>query len=238
MMPDHVDNLLKATDGETISHIIVTHTHTDHSPASRLLKAKTGAPVFAFGPHSDHHAGKLEGGVDRDFAPDFSIQDGEVLDGGNWSLEAIHTPGHCANHLYFALDDGDTLFCSDQLMAWSTTVILPPDGSIRDYLASLERLFQREEKVFLPTHGRPLDQPRQTIADTIAHRMQRVDQVYGSISRGHHTASEIRQDVYQDIPPSLYGGAELSIMASVEFLVYRGDVAMVKSAAGDTFTVI
>ena len=226
MMPDHVANILAATEGECISHIIVTHTHSDHSPASRLLKAETGAPVFAFGPHSEYHVGKLEGGVDRDFTPDFLLLDGETVDGENWQLEAIHTPGHCANHLCFALDDGETLFCGDQLMAWSTTVILPPDGSVHDYLVSLERLASRGESTFLPTHGRPITNPVEYINQTMRHRMERVDQILESIRQGNDNPARIRQHVYQEISPALYAGAELSIMASVEYLETRGDISV------------
>ena len=126
MLPDHIDALLEGLIDEQISHILVTHTHIDHSPASRLLKARTGAPVFAFGAHSMHSAGDLEGGVDREFLPDFELVDGEHIGGADWQLEAIHTPGHCSNHLCFAMIGSDALFCGDHLMAWATTIILPP----------------------------------------------------------------------------------------------------------------
>ena len=130
MLPAHVDAILEGLKNEQVSHIVVTHTHVDHSPASRLLRQRTGAPAFAFAPHSKHSAGALEGGVDRDFEPDFNLEDGELITGGNWQLETIHTPGHCANHLCFGMAESDVLFCGDHLMAWATTVIVPPDGSV------------------------------------------------------------------------------------------------------------
>ena len=162
MLPDHVDALLAGLRGETVSHILVTHTHADHSPAARLLARRTGAPVFAFGPHAAESAGELEGGVDRDFAPDFPLGDGEAVRGDGWTLEALHTPGHCSNHLCFAWPEAGALFCGDQVMAWATPVIIPPDGSVGDYLESLDRLMLRPERVFYPTHGTPAARPRVT----------------------------------------------------------------------------
>ena len=130
MLPDHVDALLAGLGKESVSHILVTHTHADHSPAARLLRQRTGAPVFAFGPHARDSAGELEGGVDREFKPDFLLDDGEVIPGDGWSLEVVHTPGHCSNHICFAWPGTGALFCGDHIMAWSTPVIIPPDGSV------------------------------------------------------------------------------------------------------------
>jgi len=222
MMPEHVEAILSGLKGEHISHIIVTHTHTDHSPASRLLQQKTGAGIFAFGPHSSLHAGALEGGVDRDFKPDFTVTDSEVITGKGWQLQAIHTPGHCSNHLCFAMSEADALFCGDQLMAWATPVILPPDGSIADYIASLERLSMRAESTFYPTHGLPIENPKKLIPAFIQHRLDRIEQVKVALSQGIHTLTTLRKLLYKDIPPSLHAGAELSLLASLEYLEQQG----------------
>jgi len=234
MMPDHVDAILTGLKGEHISHIIVTHTHTDHSPASRLLQHKTGAGIFAFGPHSDFSAGALEGGVDRDFQPDFTVADGEVIDGADWQLQAIHTPGHCANHLCFAMIGADSLFCGDQLMAWATPVILPPDGSIADYIDSLERLAARTESTFYPTHGLPIKDPQSTISAFIQHRLDRIEQVKAALQKGIGTLTDLRKSIYQDLPASLHAGAELSLLASLEYMEQRGWVS--KPSSGHSRT--
>ncbi|MBX2869596.1 MAG: MBL fold metallo-hydrolase [Acidiferrobacterales bacterium] len=235
MMPEHVDAMLKGLGDEHISHIIVTHTHTDHSPASRLLQQKTGAGIFAFGPHSEKDAGALEGGVDREFQPDFIVADGEMIEGQDWLLEAIHTPGHCSNHLCFAMKSADSLFCGDQLMAWATPVILPPDGSISEYIDSLERLAKRSESIYYPTHGLPIDQPQETIIAFIRHRLDRIDQVANALGGGLSTLSELREHIYHDIPSSLYAGAELSLLASLEYLEQQGKVDRGEAASEGRF---
>ncbi len=222
MMPEHVEAILSGLKGEHVSHIIVTHTHTDHSPASRLLQQKTGAGIFAFGPHADLDAGALEGGVDRDFKPDFTVVDSEVIEGKDWQLQAIHTPGHCSNHLCFAISEADALFCGDQLMAWATPVILPPDGSIADYINSLKHLSTRAESTFYPTHGLPIENPKKLIAAFIQHRLDRIEQVKGALSQGVNTLTNLRKLLYKDIPSSLYAGAELSLLASLEYLEHQG----------------
>jgi len=224
MIPAHIDALLKGLGDEKVSHILVTHTHVDHSPASVLLKHKTGAPVFSFGPHSALAAGAMEGGMDRDFMPDFLVKDGEKINGAGWYVEAVHTPGHCSNHLCFAMPETDSLFCGDQLMAWATTVILPPDGSLGAYLESLDTLEARPETTFYPTHGRPIDKPRETIQAYRQHRHDRLDQINAVLNAGHATLPEMRQQIYQGIPSALHAGAELSLLASLEYMEQQGKV--------------
>ena len=218
MLPDHIDDLLNGLRNEHISHILVTHTHIDHSPASRLLKARTGAPIFAFGPHSALSAGDLEGGVDREFVPDFELMDGERIDGAEWQIDVIHTPGHCSNHICFAMIGNDALFCGDHLMAWATTVILPPDGSVKDYLESLDKLKSRSETIFYPTHGAPITRAKEYIDQIRAHRLSRVDQVEAAFESGIQTLPELRRRIYPDIPHTLHAGAELSIVGSINYL--------------------
>src|SRR4051812_48446610 len=155
----HIDALLRAVSGETVTHIFVTHTHRDHSPAAAAVKAATGAKTYAEGPHRAArplHTGDLKRGearADRDFVPDVALQDGEVVAGKGWSVEAVATPGHTANHMAFALCGADLLFSGDHVMAWSSTVVAPPDGAMSDYMASLQKLARRPEQTYLPGHG-------------------------------------------------------------------------------------
>lgn len=224
MLPDHVDDLLAGLGEETVSHILVTHTHADHSPAARLLRQRTGAPVFAFGPHARDSAGELEGGVDREFVPDFLLDDGDEVPGDGWSLEVIHTPGHCSNHICFAWPGAGALFCGDHIMAWSTPVIIPPDGSVGHYIESLDRLSQRPERVFYPTHGTPITDPGDFIAKVREHRLHRVEQVAAAIADGVDNLPSLRRRIYTDIPRNLEAGAELSLLASILYLQERGRV--------------
>ncbi len=228
MLPDHVDALLKGLADESISHILVTHTHVDHSPASRLLRQRTGAPVFAFGPHAEDSAGDLEGGVDRSFEPDFTLDDHERIEGEGWTLETIHTPGHCSNHICFAWPAQGALFCGDHIMAWATPVIIPPDGSVSDYITSLDRLSKRQEATFYPTHGTPIGNPTDFIAQVRAHRLFRVEQVASAIRAGFQDITSLRNRVYADIPANLHAGAELSLLASIHYLQQSGRVEPVK----------
>ncbi len=229
MLPDHVDALLAGLGEETVSHILVTHTHADHSPAARLLRQRTGAPVFAFGPHAKESAGELEGGVDREFVPDFLLDDGDEVPGDGWSLEVIHTPGHCSNHICFAWPGAEALFCGDHIMAWSTPVIIPPDGSVGDYIESLDRLSQRPERVFYPTHGTPITDPGDFIAKVREHRLHRVKQVAAAIADGLDNLPSLRRRIYTDIPRNLEAGAELSLLASILYLQARGRVLEIGS---------
>ena len=230
LLPQHIDALIDGLGSTRISHILVTHTHNDHSPGAKLLKHHTGAPTFGFSPHSQNSAGALEGGVDRDFIPDFAVKNGEILEGTDWSLEAIHTPGHCSNHLCFAFLGQDSLFCGDQLMAWSTPVIMPPDGSVSDYLMSLETLFKRDESIFYPTHGRPIDSPQTYAKQVIEHRLHRVEQIKNAIEKGINTIPAMCDAIYPNIPPILFAGAELSVLASLEYLMQKELVLSIESS--------
>src|ERR1700684_3794761 len=155
----HVAALLDAVRGETVTHIFVTHPHRDHSPAVPKVKAATGAKVFAEGPHRlarPLHIGetrRLDASADMDFPPDVKLSDGDVVSGDGWTMEAVTTPGHTANHMAYAFKGGDLLFAGDHVMAWSTTIVAPPDGAMSDYMASLENLARRSEPIYLPGHG-------------------------------------------------------------------------------------
>ena len=168
LLQSHVDALLSALSGETVTHILVTHTHTDHSPAARLLRGATGAPTVGFGPHGQ--VGDTgEAGADVEFVPDVAIADGDVVAGPGWRLEALHTPGHASNHLCFALAQEAALFAGDQVMGWSTTVIAPPDGNMAAYMRSLDRLSRRHDEVYWPTHGGAIFDPKAHLAELISH---------------------------------------------------------------------
>ena len=157
--PAHIAALLDAVRGETVTHIFVTHTHRDHSPAVPAVKAATGAIVLAEGPHRAArplHIGeakRLDASADMDFRPDRALADGEVVTGNDWSIEAITTPGHTANHMAYALRGADLLFAGDHVMAWATSIVAPPDGAMSDYMASLHKLARRTEKTYFPGHG-------------------------------------------------------------------------------------
>ena len=236
MLPDHVDAILDGIPGETVSHILVTHTHVDHSPAARLLRDKTGAASFGSGPHAERSAGELEGGVDREFIPDFPLRHGETISGNGWTLEAIHTPGHCSNHLCFALPGESALFCGDHVMAWATPVIIPPDGSVADYVRSLDHLLDREERTFYPTHGTAIVDPKAFLPQVRAHRLQRVAQVEEALRSGCGELGAMRRQIYRDLPRRLYTGAELSLLASLRYLEQHGGRKnSSRKAAGDSW---
>ena len=176
LIDSHLEAIKAAVAGETVSHILITHTHIDHSPLAAPLKAWCGAPTYGYGPHG---SGKIEQGVeveeggDRDFAPDVELRDGDVVEGDGWSVEALHTPGHTSNHLCFQLPEEAALLSGDHVMGWSTTIVSPPDGDMKDYMASLYRLAERDDAIYWPTHGAPIETPQDYVRALIAHREAR-----------------------------------------------------------------
>ena len=192
----HLAAILRATAGERISHILVSHTHRDHSPGMAALQRATGAPSFGFGPHLTPPDQGGEGG-DHTFRPDVTLADGAAVEGDDWRLRAIHTPGHCANHLCFALEDSGVLFSADHVMSWSTTVVSPPDGDMAAYMASLARLAARDDRLFLPGHGPPLPAPAPFMAALAAHRREREAMVLDALRAARRaTARELVGAVY------------------------------------------
>jgi glyoxylase-like metal-dependent hydrolase (beta-lactamase superfamily II) len=228
--PAHVDALMRATEGETVRAILVTHSHRDHSAGAARLKALTGAPTIAEGPHrsarprAPGESGVLDAGADTDFAPDRRIADGEIFAGDGWSLTAIATPGHAANHLAFALDGTDILFSGDHVMGWSTTVVAPPDGSMADYMTSLDRLAARPETTYFPGHGGPVANAPAFVRALRAHRRLREAAIVERIERGDRKIGDIVAAIYRDTPAALHGAAALSVLAHVEDLVTRGRI--------------
>ncbi len=229
--PQHIAALLDATRGETVTHIFVTHTHRDHSPNTPALKAATGAIVLAEGPH--RHARPLNIGEhkpldssgDVNFMPDRRLADGEVVQGGGWALEAITTPGHCANHMAYALKDTDMLFVGDHVMAWATSIVAPPDGAMSDYMASLEKLSKRKEQIYFPGHGREIRNAPEFVQYYIRHRQAREASILHRLAKGEADIPTLVRAIYIGIDPRLTGAAGLSTLAHMEDLVARGMVA-------------
>src|SRR5829696_7215124 len=177
--PAHVEALLAAVRGETVTHILVSHTHRDHSPAARAIQAATGAAIVGCTAHRQARplalgeANRLEGSADCDHRPDQELREGDVVEGPGWRLLTVETPGHTANHLCFALPEENALFSADHVMAWATTVVAPPDGSMSAFMASLEKLRGRDEAVYWPGHGGPVRQPKRFVRALINHRRLR-----------------------------------------------------------------
>lgn len=229
---DHLRALLDAVRGETVSHIVVTHSHRDHSGLVPRLKAATGAIVCAHGVRAGAaRLGPASGDVtldaaaDAGFRPDLELAGGEAVSGRGWTLEAVHTPGHTSDHLALALPEESALFSGDHVMAWSTTVIAPPDGSMADYMASLRLLLDREELIYWPGHGPAVDAPRRFVRALIAHRQMREAAILDRIRRGDGTVMEIVRAVYADLDAKLHRAAAMSALAHIEHLIAQGKVA-------------
>jgi glyoxylase-like metal-dependent hydrolase (beta-lactamase superfamily II) len=227
----HVEALLRAAQGARIAHILVTHTHRDHSPAAALLKAATGAPILGARPYQPRQGfiGSLKGldaSQDLAYAPDGVLEDGDVLEGRGYTFETVATPGHAANHLSFALREEKVLFSGDHVMAWSTSIVAPPDGSMGDYMASLDKLRAREETIFWPGHGGPVREPQRWMRALAHHRRQREASILNRIEAGDTNVSQIVARVYENLNPTLVGAATLSTLAQLEDLVAKGLVAM------------
>jgi glyoxylase-like metal-dependent hydrolase (beta-lactamase superfamily II) len=224
----HTAALLDAIRGETVTHIIITHTHRDHSPGAVALKAATGAPTFGEGPHRPSRemfigeTTRLDMGGDTNFIPDQRIADGEVIVGDGWEIEAIATPGHTANHMAFALRGTGLLFSGDHVMGWSTSIVAPPDGSMSDYMASLHRLAARAETVYLPGHGDVIHDAPDFVANYIAHRKGREASILHRLGKGEADIPDLVRAIYIGLDPRLVGAAALSTLAHLEDLTARG----------------
>jgi glyoxylase-like metal-dependent hydrolase (beta-lactamase superfamily II) len=225
----HAAALLDAVRGETVTHIFVTHTHRDHSPSAARIKAATGAPTLGEGPHRaarplniGSDVRPLDSSGDMEFQPDRVLKDGDVVDGDGWSIEAITTPGHCANHMAYALKGTDILFSGDHVMAWSTPVVAPPDGSMGDYMASLDKLRARSETIFWPGHGGPVREPAKFMRALSHHRRLREAAILKRLAAGDRGIPAIVSAIYEGLDPRLKGAAGLSVFAHLEDLVAKG----------------
>lgn len=223
----HLQALLAALEGETVSHILVTHHHSDHSPLARPLQAATGAPIHGRrAPHLPALAEgpALEAGHDGDFRPDFEIEDGAVFAGPGWTLEALATPGHTSNHVCFALKEENALFSGDHIMGWSTTVITPPDGDMGDYFASLDKVKARNFDTLWPTHGSPVRDVATFVQAYADHRRAREAQVLAALREGFTTIKAMVPSLYAAVDPRLHPAAAMSVLAHMLLLVKDGRV--------------
>jgi glyoxylase-like metal-dependent hydrolase (beta-lactamase superfamily II) len=222
--PEHIENLLRALAGETVSHILITHTHLDHSPGARLLKERTGARTYGYGPHggSERPEDKVEEGADFAFVPDVVTKHGDLIEGKGFALEAVHTPGHCSNHLCFQLQSEKLLFSGDHVMGWSTSVISPPDGNMADYLRSLKLCLDRDDVRYLPTHGPAIEDPKPLVAAFVAHRHAREAQILECLASGPSTIQAMVPKMYAAVAKQLYPAAARSVFAHVLHMLETG----------------
>ena len=228
--------ILDAVEGEKVETILITHTHRDHSPGAKRLAAATGARVIGaapFTPRGDGTEG-LDSAHDHDYSPDAILADGERLRGDGYSIEAVATPGHCSNHLCFALIEEGALLSGDHVMAWSTSVVAPPDGSMRAYMASLEKLRGRAETIYWPGHGGPVVEPQRYLRALIHHRRQREASILAALSAAPQTIPALVAKVYVGINPTLTRAAGLSTLAHLEDLRERGLVIAEPANGGET----
>lgn len=245
----HIAAIMAATSHETITHILVTHTHLDHSPGAAPLKRLTGAPTYGFGPHggiaSDDDV-RVEEGGDMNFTPDHAIVDGDAIRGAGFTFTALHTPGHTSNHLCFAFEEECALFTGDHVMGWSTTVVVPPDGDMEKYYTSLERLLSRNDQIYYPTHGGPIGDPIGGHADRhapdlqnrdpqnrnpqnfvralIAHRRAREDQLLAVLAKAPAGIPAMVAEIYTDVEKRLHAAAAQSVFAHLIAMVRDGRV--------------
>src|SRR5712671_3478733 len=226
----HISGLLDAVRGETVTHIFVTHTHRDHSPAVPRIKAATGALVLAEGPHwaarplNVGEAPRLDASNDTDFRPDRALADGEVVTGKGFTIEAITTPGHTANHMAFAFKEADLVFSGDHVMAWSTPIVAPPDGAMSDYMASLQKLAGRSEAIYLPGHGGMVREAPGFVQHYIRHRQGREASILHRLAKSEADIPTLVRGIYIGLDPRLVKAAGLSVLAHLEDLVTRGRV--------------
>ena len=227
----HFEALMAALAGRQVTHIFVSHTHRDHSPLARRLKQETGALTVGEGPHRpsrplrDGEINPFAESSDMDFVPDIAIRDGEMISGDGWALTGVLTPGHTANHAAFALEGRGILFSADHVMAWATTIVAPPDGSMADYMASLDKLLGRDDQLLLPGHGGPVTAPAPFLRGLKTHRRLRERSIIERLRKGDGTIPEMVKVIYRDTDKHLHGAAALSVLAHIEELMERGEVS-------------
>ena len=226
-MDDHLAAILKAVEGETVTHILITHHHSDHSPLAGPLKAATGAPIYGCAVASPNAQDSVitEAGADFGFSPDISVcGGGQVFTGPGWTLEALATPGHTSNHICYALKEENALFSGDHIMGWSTTVVSPPDGDMTAYMRSLDLVQSKNYDILWPTHGPPVIRVEPFIRAYIDHRRAREAQVLKAVSEGHGRIKEMVPVLYADVDPRLHPAAARSVLGHMIDLTLRGIV--------------
>ncbi len=224
---EHLAALNAGIGGRPVVAILCTHTHRDHSPGARPLSAMTGAPIIGCAPLTLNDDGpRADAAFDADYRPDRILADGEQVEGPDWVLEAVATPGHTSNHLCFALPQEQALFTGDHVMGWSTSVISPPDGDMSDYMRSMQRLMERDDIVFYPAHGEAVENPRRLVRGMMGHRKQREGQILRFLERnGESAIPDMVAEMYKGVDARLYGAAGRSVLAHLIDLNGRGMAA-------------
>ncbi len=228
--PAHLAALIAGLGDETVSHIVITHTHMDHSPAAPALQAATGAAIVGCAPLVLSDDGpRADAGFDASYAPDRVLFEGDSVSGGSgddaWTLTAVATPGHTSNHLCFALAEEKALFTGDHVMGWSTTVVAPPDGDMAAYMASLKKLLDRDDAIYHPTHGEPVTDPQRFVRGLITHRKQRETQILKLLADAPQTIPALVAVMYAMVDKRLHPAAGRSVLAHLIDLRQRGIVA-------------
>ncbi|HEY0520080.1 MAG TPA: MBL fold metallo-hydrolase [Ilumatobacteraceae bacterium] len=234
ILDGHRDALAAALEGERVTAILITHCHSDHSPLAAWLRESSGAPTIAFGPHAiiasddddEGEGAELEPGMtleettDTGFVPDVRVADGDIAAAGTgWTMRAVHTPGHTSNHMCYALEEERSLFTGDHVMGWSTTVVSPPDGDMRDYIDSLRKVIARNDASLWPTHGAPVTDPQPFLAAFLEHRLEREAQVLAAVRSGQSAIPGMVEQMYADVRPELHKAAGRSVLSHLIKLV-------------------
>ena len=224
-MGEHIDSLIAAVDGERVSHILVTHTHTDHSPAAAAFARAVGAPVIGARPKPAADGERAVEAGQTDFAPDVTLGDGDSFSGDGWTLTAVHTPGHMSNHHCLALAEENALFSGDHVMGWNTSIVSPPDGNMRDYMDSLRRCMARADATYHPGHGPPIDDPVPFVRAYLDHRTMREGEIETCLADGPATIGDMVRRMYQHLAEDMHGAAARSVHAHVLHMVETGRIA-------------
>ncbi len=220
-LPEHLDALVDAIAGRPVAAIMCTHTHRDHSPAARPLAERTGAPIVGCAPLALETVGpRADASFDGDYMPQRVLEDDEAIEVDGKAITAVATPGHTSNHLCFAF--GDALFSGDHVMGWATTVVVPPDGDMAAYMRSLDRLRQREDRVYYPAHGPAVTRPQQYVRHLMGHRMQRENQIMKLVAEKRRSIADIVANAYPGLDPRLVAAAGGSVHAHLVDLERRG----------------
>jgi glyoxylase-like metal-dependent hydrolase (beta-lactamase superfamily II) len=220
-VPEHLDALEAAIGGQRVVAIMCTHTHRDHSPAARPLAERTGAPVIGCAPLALETVGpRADASFDGDYAPDRVLGDGEAIQINGDDVKAVATPGHTSNHLCFSYRGA--LFSGDHVMGWSTTVVFPPDGDMADYMASLDKLRKRDERIYYPAHGPAVTNPQQYLRHLAGHRLQREKQILRLVREQARDIPDIVSNAYPGLDPRLTAAAGGSVLAHLLDLERRG----------------
>ena len=228
LIPEHINALKTALHGEKVTHILVTHTHKDHSPAAEPLKSFWGVKTYAYGSYGSdpsQGSGHFEEGSDIEFTPDVTLRHGDLIEGEGWTLEALHTPGHTSNHMCYALHEDNAIFTGDHVMCWATTVIAPPDGNMTQYMKSLELMLARNEDTYWPTHGTCITNVKHYVQSTIQHRLNREQQILECLERGYSDIRLMVPRIYTTVDKRLYPAAAQSVLSAMIRLLDTGRVS-------------